>query len=148
MQVFVGIAPVEVDISSPGFLGCTPLLDLPPTAAAPYLGTYLLSLLQGLKFQEGCSQLADEFPQCFGVDRAAACQLQRSALDEEGSGGDNRYKANPDFVSLQDFHLRRTANSNACCIDQLDGAAAPRVDIDGTSRPQGVRFDIGAHEVK
>ena len=51
-RAFVNIAPVAVDISSPGFLGCTPLLDLPPAAAAAYLGSYLLSLLEGLKFQE------------------------------------------------------------------------------------------------
>lgn len=51
-RAFVGIAPVEVDISSPGFLACTPLQDLPPAAAAAYLGTYLLSLLEGLTFQE------------------------------------------------------------------------------------------------
>lgn len=58
-KAFVGIAPVEVDISSPGFRACTPLLDLPPRAAAAYLGTYLLSLLQGLKFQESCGAFYD-----------------------------------------------------------------------------------------
>jgi hypothetical protein len=51
-RAFVGIAPVDVDISSPAFLGCTPLLDLPAGAAAAYLGTYLLSLLEGLRLQE------------------------------------------------------------------------------------------------
>jgi hypothetical protein len=51
-RTFVNVAPVAVDISTPGFLGCTPLLDLPPEAAAAYLGSYLLSLLEGLKFQE------------------------------------------------------------------------------------------------
>jgi len=58
-QAFAGIAPVDVDISSPGFLSCTPLLDLPPSAAAAYLGTYLLSLLDGLKFQECCGIFYD-----------------------------------------------------------------------------------------
>lgn len=51
-RTFVGIPPVAVDISSKSFLKCTPLLDLPAAAAAAYLGTYLLSLLDGLKFQE------------------------------------------------------------------------------------------------
>jgi hypothetical protein len=51
-RAFVGVAPVNVDISSPGFLGCTPLLELPEAAAAAYLGTYMLSLIEGLKFQE------------------------------------------------------------------------------------------------
>jgi hypothetical protein len=51
-RTFLGVAPVDVGISSPGFLGCTPLLDLPPAAAAAYLGSYLLSLLDGLNFQQ------------------------------------------------------------------------------------------------
>ncbi|MDX2241605.1 MAG: hypothetical protein NW224_13050 [Leptolyngbyaceae cyanobacterium bins.302] len=58
-QTFIGIAPVDVDISSPSFLGCTPLLDLPPAIAAPYLGTYLLSLLDGLEFQENLGVFYD-----------------------------------------------------------------------------------------
>jgi hypothetical protein len=51
-KAFVNIAPVQVDISTAAFLGATPLLDLPPEAAAAYLGSYLLSLVEGLKFQE------------------------------------------------------------------------------------------------
>lgn len=49
---FTGIAPVDVDTDSPGFHASTPLMDLPPHAAAAYLGTYILSLLQSLMFQE------------------------------------------------------------------------------------------------
>lgn len=51
-QAFTGIAPVDVDTDSPGFHAATPLMDLPPSAAAAYLGTYLLSLLQSLMLQE------------------------------------------------------------------------------------------------
>jgi hypothetical protein len=51
-QAFTGIAPVDVDTDSPGFHAATPLMDLPPNAAAAYLGTYLLSLLQSLMLQE------------------------------------------------------------------------------------------------
>ncbi len=51
-RAFTGVAPVDVDIGSPGFHAATPLLDLPPRAAAAYLGTYLLSLLEGLEFQD------------------------------------------------------------------------------------------------
>jgi hypothetical protein len=51
-RAFVNKAPMAVDLSTPAFLGCTPLLDLPPTAAAAYLGSYLLSLLEGLEYQE------------------------------------------------------------------------------------------------
>jgi hypothetical protein len=51
-RALVGVAPLDVDIRSAGFLACTPLLDLPPAAAAAYLGAYLLSLLHGLSLQE------------------------------------------------------------------------------------------------
>jgi hypothetical protein len=50
-QAFLGIPPMEVDIESAGFHSATPLFDLPPTAAAVYLGTFLLSLLKSLEFQ-------------------------------------------------------------------------------------------------
>ena len=49
---FTGVAPMDVDVESIGFDMTTPLLDLPPRAAAAYLGTFLISLLQGLDFQE------------------------------------------------------------------------------------------------
>jgi hypothetical protein len=51
-RAFVGVAPVDVDIKSRGFYAATPLLDLPPKAAAAYLGTFLMSLLKGLEFQQ------------------------------------------------------------------------------------------------
>jgi hypothetical protein len=51
-RTFVGVAPVNVDISSSGFHAATPLLDLPPRAAAAYLGTFVMSLLKGLEFQQ------------------------------------------------------------------------------------------------
>jgi len=51
-RAFVGIAPVDVDINSHGFHAATPLLDLPPRAAAAYLGPYLLALLRDLEFQK------------------------------------------------------------------------------------------------
>jgi hypothetical protein len=51
-RAFVGVAPVDVDVSSRGFYAATPLLDLPPRAAAAYLGTFVMSLLKGLEFQQ------------------------------------------------------------------------------------------------
>ncbi|MCS6912566.1 MAG: right-handed parallel beta-helix repeat-containing protein [Myxococcota bacterium] len=88
-----------------------------------------------------------------GSQVSSACRLVRSAIDEDAvpNGSENRLHANPDFVGFQDFRLRRGAGSNACCIDQLDGVpgvADVEVDIDGTPRPQGPRWDIGGHEVK
>jgi hypothetical protein len=49
---FTGVAPMDVDVESSGFAAATPLFDLPPRAAAAYLGTFLISLLKELKFQE------------------------------------------------------------------------------------------------
>src|SRR5262245_60106281 len=50
-QAFVNIAPMDVDIDSVGFNAADPLLNLPPRAAAAYLGTYLLALLRSLEGQ-------------------------------------------------------------------------------------------------
>jgi hypothetical protein len=49
---FVGVPPMDVNIGSAGFLGCTPLLTIHPSAAATYLGTYMLSLIEGISLQE------------------------------------------------------------------------------------------------
>lgn len=57
---FLGVRPMEVDTRSPGFHAATPLLDLPATAAATYLGTFLLALLQSLEFQDAVG-LFDDF---------------------------------------------------------------------------------------
>lgn len=58
-RAFVGIAPMDVDIDSVGFNAATPLLDLPPRAAAAYLGPYVLSLLQGLELQKAIGIFTD-----------------------------------------------------------------------------------------
>ena len=51
-EAFKGVKPVDVDIDSAGFQAATPLLKLPARAAAAYLGTYLISLLDGIDLQE------------------------------------------------------------------------------------------------
>lgn len=51
-EAFTGVRPVDVDIDSSGFQSGTPLLELPGRAAAAYLGTYLISLLDGLDLEE------------------------------------------------------------------------------------------------
>jgi hypothetical protein len=58
-EAFVGVAPISVDIASAGFYAATPLLDLPPRAAAAYLGTYLLSLLRNLERQKAIGLFID-----------------------------------------------------------------------------------------
>lgn len=58
-RAFIGVPPVDVDIRSEGFHAATPLLDLPPRAAAAYLGTFLMSLLRGLEFQKQVGLFSD-----------------------------------------------------------------------------------------
>lgn len=58
-HTFVGIAPADVDIKSIGFFAATPLLDLPPRAAAAYLGTFIMSLLKGIDDQKSIGVFDD-----------------------------------------------------------------------------------------
>ncbi|WP_406291466.1 hypothetical protein [Embleya sp. NBC_00896] len=51
-DAFVDVEPMEVDIDSVGFLAATPLLDLPPQAAAAYLGSFLRALMLSLHEQK------------------------------------------------------------------------------------------------
>jgi hypothetical protein len=50
-RAFTGVAPMDVDRDSKGYLAAAPLLDLPPRAAAAYLGPFLLSALEELELQ-------------------------------------------------------------------------------------------------
>ena len=50
-HAFAGVHPNDVDTGSVGFLGCTPLWDLPPAAAAAYVAPYLESLLESVSRQ-------------------------------------------------------------------------------------------------
>jgi hypothetical protein len=59
-RAFVGVAPVDVDRRSEGFRAATPLLDLPAPAAAAYLGTFVMALLESLDHQERAG-LPDDF---------------------------------------------------------------------------------------
>lgn len=58
-RAFTGVAPVDVDFTAAGFDAALPLFDLPPRAAAAYLGTFLLSLLKGLEFQHKVGLFTD-----------------------------------------------------------------------------------------
>ena len=51
-ETFVDVAPMKVNVNSPGFLAATPLDDLPPQAAAAYLGTFLRAMMMSLHEQQ------------------------------------------------------------------------------------------------
>jgi hypothetical protein len=59
VRAFVGVRPDDVDISSVGFRTATPLLELPGSAAAAYLGPYLVSLVRGFQIQQVVGSPAD-----------------------------------------------------------------------------------------
>ncbi len=58
--------------------------------------------------------------------------------------GTGNISSNPQFVDAtnSDFHLMQ----NSPCIDAGTSSNAPNFDFEGTSRPQGSGFDIGAYE--
>jgi hypothetical protein len=58
-KAFTGVAPMDVDLESEGFIVAIPLLDLPARAAAAYLGPYLLDLLRSLELQKAIGIFSD-----------------------------------------------------------------------------------------
>jgi hypothetical protein len=58
-RAFTGVAPMDVDIRSVGFHAATPLQDIPPRAAAAYLGTFLLALLRSVERQKTVGIFSD-----------------------------------------------------------------------------------------
>jgi hypothetical protein len=59
----------------------------------------------------------------------------------------NTITADPQFVNYQsngsgDYHLKSTSPG----IDKGSATAAPSNDINGTARPKGAGYDIGAYE--
>ena len=56
--------------------------------------------------------------------------------------GNGNIKSDPLFAGSGDYHLQAASP----CIDNGTSADAPSTDIEGTSRPQGEGFDMGAYE--
>jgi len=63
---------------------------------------------------------------------------------QTGYTGDGNIDSNPMFVSSAngDYNL----NYNSPCIDKATNSTLANYDIDGTRRPKGNGYDIGAHE--
>jgi hypothetical protein len=72
------------------------------------------------------------------------CRLARVVVGSSDSiGSPGAIRLDPE---LDGFRLPRTPANQACCIDRAPIRPFVRADIEGTPRPQGVRFDIGADE--
>ena len=65
-------------------------------------------------------------------------------MDQTGYAGtiSNSINSNPLFVGSSDYHLQGTSP----CKDTGTSSGAPSEDIEGTSRPQGAGYDMGAYE--
>jgi parallel beta-helix repeat protein len=57
-------------------------------------------------------------------------------------GGQGNLDEDPLFVSAEDFNLQ----DGSPCLDTGTASGAPNTDIDGTPRPQGNGYDMGAYE--
>lgn len=89
-----------------------------------------------------------------GSQIAGACTLLDTVVGAMDAAPGIR--KDPEFVApmapMSDYRLKDTPGNAACCVDQIpaERVAAPkvRVDHDGTPRPQRLRLDVGAHELR
>ena len=66
-----------------------------------------------------------------------------SDIDQDGYGGSNgNIRQEPLFFAVDNYHLQATSP----CVDAGTGDGAPANDLEGTARPQGIGYDLGAYE--
>ena len=94
----------------------------------------------------------------FNFGGGDSCTLINVVTGMDMINSSGKITAAPVFKSMTDLHLDTSAANlaanQACCIDQLNASSSPSpspsplpaLDIDGSNRPKGARWDIGAHE--
>ena len=86
-----------------------------------------------------------------------SCTLSNVVTGVDSIASAGKITASPVFKNPTDLHLDTSvanlAANQACCIDKISAAGPspspsplPALDIDGSARPKGARWDIGAHE--
>ena len=75
-----------------------------------------------------------------GIHSAVA--VKYSDIAGYSGGGDGNIDQDPLFVGSGNYKL----SENSPCIDTGTSSGAPDTDIDGTSRPKGSGYDMGAYE--
>ncbi len=80
----------------------------------------------------------------FGIKVSGGATVDHNLFDGSSVKGSNAVKADPKFVNASglDFHLLKGSPA----IDNGSSSLAPSTDFEGTRRPQGKGFDIGADE--
>jgi hypothetical protein len=69
--------------------------------------------------------------------------LSYSDVHDTGDTGTGVIHSNPNFAGAGDYHL--TAASGGC-LNGGTATGAPAIDLEGTARPQGAGYDMGAYE--
>ena len=82
------------------------------------------------------------------IDRSGTTQLLPTVsytdIDQTGYAGSNgNINQDPLFIGSGDYHLQGTSP----CIDTATSSGAPLDDLEGTTRPQGSGYDMGAYEM-
>ena len=75
------------------------------------------------------------------------CSFTNTLLSRQSSPPSGTLVGDPEFVdpTMRDYHLKATSAAIDAAVPSLYGLDAS-VDLDGTSRPQGVMPDLGAYE--
>jgi hypothetical protein len=84
------------------------------------------------------------FPET-GSRFSGACQLDRVVVGDDPIASQGAIHATP--ILEDGYRLPLTQANLDCCIDRASPGRKVRWDIEGTSRPQGKRSDIGAFEL-